>query len=54
MDITAKNCTIAAGVMCVLGKTNESNQPNQDGKLLAIRKNPHAIDVGFELDITHN
>ena len=54
MDITAKNSTIAAGVMCVLGKTKESNQPGQDGKQPAIRKNPHVIDVGFGLDITHS
>ena len=54
MDITAKNCTIAAGVMCVLGKTKESSRHGLDGKQLAIRKNPHVIDVGFELDITHS
>jgi hypothetical protein len=54
MDITAKNCTIAAGVMCVLGKTKESSQHGQDGKQPAIRKNPHVIDVGFEPGITHN
>jgi hypothetical protein len=52
MDITAKNCTIAAGVMCVLGKTKESSRLGLDGKQLATRKNPHVIDVGFGLDIT--
>jgi hypothetical protein len=52
MDITVKNCTIAVGVTCVLGKTKESSQPGLDGKQLATRKNPHVIDVGFGLDIT--
>jgi hypothetical protein len=54
MDITVKNSTIAAGVMCVLGKKKESSQHGPDGKQPAIRKNPHVIDAGFELDITHS
>ena len=54
MDITAKNCTIAAGVMYVLDRTKESSRLDQDGSQPAIRKNPHVIDVGFELDITHS
>jgi hypothetical protein len=54
MDITVKNCTIAAGVMCVLGRTKESSRHDLDGKWLAIRKNPHVIDAGFVLGITHS
>jgi hypothetical protein len=54
MDITVKNSTIAVGVMCVLGKTKRSSQRGLDGRLLVIRKNPRAIDVGFEQDIIHN
>jgi hypothetical protein len=54
MDITTKNCTIAVGVMCVLGRTKESSQPDPGGKQPDIRKNPHVIDVGFGLDITHS
>jgi hypothetical protein len=54
MDITAKNCTIVAGVMCVLGKTKESSRHGLDGKQPAIRKNPHVIDVGFGHGIIHN
>lgn len=54
MDITVKNYTIAVGVTCVLGKTKESSQRGLDGKRPAIRKNPHVIDVGFGLDITHS
>jgi hypothetical protein len=52
MDITVKNCIIAVGVMCVLGKTKESSQLDPDGKQLATRKNPHVIEVGFGLGIT--
>jgi hypothetical protein len=54
MDIIAKNCTIAVDVMCALGRTKESSQRGLDGKRLAIRKNPHVIDVGFGHGITHN
>jgi len=54
MDITVKNCTIAAGVMCVLGRTKESSRHGQDGKRPAIRKNPHVIDVGLKQDTIVN
>jgi hypothetical protein len=54
MDITVKNCTIAAGVTYVLGRTKGSNRHGQDGSQLAIRKNPHVIDVGFEQGIIHS
>ena len=54
MDITVKNCTIAVDVQCVLGRTKESSQRGLDGSQLAIRKNPHVIDVGFGHDITHS
>jgi hypothetical protein len=54
MDITVKNCTIAAGVMYVLDRTKESSRHGLGGKQPAIRKNPHVIDVGFELDIIHS
>ena len=54
MDITVKNYTIAVGVICVLGKTKESSRRGLDGKQLAIRKNPHVIDVGFGPGITHS
>jgi hypothetical protein len=52
MDITAKSCTIAAGVMYALGRTKESSRLDQDGSQPAIRKNPHVIDVGFGPGIT--
>jgi hypothetical protein len=52
MDITVKNCIIAVGVMCVLGKTKELSQLGPDGLQLATRKNPHVIDVGFGPGIT--
>ena len=54
MDITAKNCTIAVDVLCVLGRTKESSQRGLDGLVLAIRKNPHVIDVGLGQGITLN
>jgi hypothetical protein len=38
--------TIVAGVSTVSRKAAESKHLNLDGKLLDIRKNPHAIDVG--------
>jgi biopolymer transport protein ExbD len=46
--------TIVAVAASVMQKIVKSNLPNPGGKLVVIRKNPHANAVGLELDIRHN
>jgi hypothetical protein len=43
-----------AGVALVYGEGVNKKCPSPDGNLQGTRKNPHAIVVGFVLDITAN
>jgi hypothetical protein len=54
MDITTENAIIDHVVMYVLDWKNASGLLELDGKQQDTRKNPHAIDAGFVLDIIHN
>jgi hypothetical protein len=45
---------IAVSVIIASGKGVRSKLQSLGGNLLDIRKNPHAIDVGLELNLRHS